>query len=271
MLLAIDIGNTHTVIGVYAGDSLRAMWRIATNRGAAADEIRIKLTSLFALENLSPDRVRASAVASVVPQLTKAWMKAVKDATGALSLVCNAETAGDLFKADYPNQREIGADRVADAVAARALYGAPVVVVDFGTATNIEVLNKDGVFIGGIIAPGVQTSANALFTFGAQLPDIALVAPPSAIGTSTIEAIQSGIMLGEADRVDGLVRRIEDQLGYKAKVIATGGLATVVARYSTTIQEVNQELTLEGLRLIAERAAAEAGLPAPDWPAPAAS
>ena len=250
MLLAIDIGNTHTVIGVYAGDSLRAMWRIATNRKAAADELRIVFSTLFSLEGLDLSQVRASAVASVVPQLTKA----IKDATGALSLVCNAETAAGLFDADYPNPREIGADRVADAVAARALYGAPVVVVDFGTATNIEVVDRDGRFRGGVIAPGVQTSANALFTHGAQLPDIALVAPPAVIGTNTVEAIQSGIMLGEADRVDGLVRRIFDQLGYSAKVIATGGLAPVVERYSSTIDEVNTELTLEGLRLIADRA-----------------
>ena len=255
MLLAIDIGNTHTVIGAYEGNNLAAMWRIATNRNSAADELRITLSSLFTLDGLSLATVRASAVASVVPQLTKAWLKAVKDATGALSLVCNAETAGDLFHSNYPNPREIGADRVADAVAARHLYGAPVVVVDFGTATNIEVLDREGVFRGGVIAPGVQTSAQALFTRGAQLPDIALVAPPAVIGTSTVEAIQSGIMLGEADRVDGLVRRIEDQLGYKVKVVATGGWATVVARYSTTIEEVNPELTLEGLRLIAERAA----------------
>ena len=246
MLLAIDIGNTHTVIGVYAGDSLRAMWRIATNRKAAADELRIVFSTLFSLEGLDLSQVRASAVASVVPQLTKAWMQAIKDATGALSLVCNAETAAGLFDADYPNPREIGADRVADAVAARALYGAPVVVVDFGTATNIEVVDRDGRFRGGVIAPGVQTSANALFTHGAQLPDIALVAPPAVIGTNTVEAIQSGIMLGEADRVDGLVRRIFDQLGYSAKVIATGGLAPVVERYSSTIDEVNTELTLEG-------------------------
>ena len=248
MLLAIDIGNTHTVIGVYAGDSLRAMWRIATNRKAAADELRIVFSTLFSLESLDLSQVRASAVASVVPQLTKAWMQAIKDATGARSLVCNAETAEGLFDADYPNPREIGADRVADAVAARAIYGAPVVVVDFGTATNIEVIDRD------VIAPGVQTSANALFTHGAQLPDIALVAPPAVIGTNTVEAIQSGIMLGEADRVDGLVRRIFDQLGYPAKVIATGGLAPVVERYSSTIDEVNTELTLEGLRLIADRA-----------------
>lgn len=241
MLLAIDIGNTHTVIGVYAGDSLRAMWRIATNRKAAADELRIVFSTLFSLEGLDLSQVRASAVASVVPQLTKAWMQAIKDATGARSLVCNAETAEGLFDADYPNPREIGADRVADAVAARALYGAPVVVVDFGTATNIEVIDRDGRFRGGVIAPGVQTSANALFTHGAQLPDIALVAPPAVIGTNTVEAIQSGIMLGEADRVDGLVRRIFDQLGYPAKVIATGGLAPVVERYSSTIDEVNTE------------------------------
>lgn len=154
MLLAIDIGNTHTVIGVYAGDSLRAMWRIATNRKAAADELRIVFSTLFSLESLDLSRVRASAVASVVPQLTKAWMQAIKDATGARSLVCNAETAEGLFDADYPNPREIGADRVADAVAARAIYGAPVVVVDFGTATNIEVIDRDGRFRGGVIAPG---------------------------------------------------------------------------------------------------------------------
>ena len=254
MLLAIDIGNTHTVIGVYAGDSLRAMWRIATNRKAAADELRIVFSTLFSLEGLDLSQVRASAVASVVPQLTKAWMQAIKDATGARSLVCNAETAEGLFDADYPNPREIGADRVADAVAARALYGAPVVVVDFGTATNIEVIDRDGSFRGGVIAPGVKTSAKARYTHGAQLPDIALVAPPAVIGTNTVEAIQSGIMLGEADRVDGLVRRIFDQLGYPAKVIATGGLAPVVERYSSTIDEVNTELTLEGLRLIADRA-----------------
>ena len=256
MLLAIDIGNTsYRVIGVYAGDSLRAMWRIATNRKAAADELRIVFSTSFSLEELDLRQVRASAVASVVPQLTRAWMRRrSRMPPCALSPACNAETAAGLFDADYPNPREIGADRVADAVAARALYGAPVVVVDFGTATNIEVIDREGRFRGGVIAPGVQTSANALFTHGAQLPDIALVAPPAVIGTNTVEAIQSGIMLGEADRVDGLVRRIFDQLGYSAKVIATGGLAAVVERYSSTIDEVNTELTLEGLRLIADRA-----------------
>ncbi len=144
---------------------------------------------------------------------------------------------------------------MADGVAARARYGAPVVVVDFGTATNIEVIDREGRFRGGVIAPGVQTSANALFSHGARLPVIDLVVPPAVIGTSTVEPIQSGIMYGEADRVDGLVRRIFAQLGYEAPVIATGGLAPVVAPHSATITEVNPELTLEGLRLIAEAAA----------------
>lgn len=255
MLLAIDIGNTHTVIGVYAGETLASMWRIATERNAAADELRITLSTLFSLEGLSFENVNAAALASVVPQLRRAWSQAIEDATGSTPILCSAETAGDLFDTDYPNPYEIGADRIADAVAARVIYGAPVVVVDFGTATNMEVIDAEGVFRGGIIAPGVHTSADALFSHGAQLPAIDLVNPPAVVGRSTMEAIQAGIMLGEADRVDGLVRRIFDQLGYKTKVVATGGLASLVAQNSTTIDAVNGELTLEGLRLIAERAA----------------
>ena len=231
------------------------MWRIATVRQAAADDLRVTLATLFSLESIPFAEVQVGAVASVVPSLTRAWVQAVEDVTGAVPLVCSATTAAGLFRADYPRPSEIGADRVADAVAARALYGAPVVVVDFGTATNIEVIDRDGCFRGGVIAPGVQTSAKALFSHGARLPVIDLVVPPAVIGTSTVEAIQSGIMLGEADRVDGLVRRIFAQLGYEAPVIATGGLAPVVAPYSAAITEVNSELTLEGLRLIAEQAA----------------
>lgn len=254
MLLAIDIGNTHTVIGVYAGESLEAMWRVATSRAATADELRVTLSSLFSLEGLSFGDVGASAIASVVPQLTAAWVRAAGAAAGVEPLVCSAASAGELFATDYPRPAEIGADRVADAVAARARYGAPVVVVDFGTATNIEVVDRDGLFRGGVIAPGVQTSADALISRGARLPAIDLSVPEQVIGTSTPAAIQSGIMYGEADRVDGLVRRIFDQLGYEAPVVATGGLAGVVAPHARTITAVDPELTLEGLRLIAERA-----------------
>ena len=255
MLLAVDIGNTQTVAGVYQGSDLACMWRLATNPASTADELRVTLLPLFEAAGLSLGDVDRAAVASVVPQLTDAWRRAIRDGAGVEALTCSAETAGGLFKASYPNPHEIGADRVADAVAARARYGEPVVVVDFGTATNIEVIDADGFFVGGIIAPGLQTSAQTLFARGAQLPAISLTAPDDPIGVSTVTAMQSGIVLGEVDRVDGLVRRIFDQLGYAGTVVATGGLAPLIAPHSQVITQVDGELTLEGLRLIAEAAA----------------
>ena len=180
----------------------------ATNKHHTSDELRIRLRQLLDCENIPVEGLRGVALASVVPQLTLAWSAAVHYLLGKEALVCTAETAGALFEADYPNPREIGADRVADAVAAKELYGAPVIVVDFGTATNIEVVDKDGRFVGGIIAPGVETSATALFSHATKLGAIDLVDPKTAIGHNTEQAMQSGIVYGEADRVDGLVRRI---------------------------------------------------------------
>ncbi len=252
MLLVVDIGNTHTVVGIYDGRKLLASWRIGTNRLNTSDELRSVLTPLMQASGIDSGDIHRAAIASVVPQLTSAWQKAVRDVNGIEMLCCNARSAAGLFTADYPHPHEIGADRVADAVAASALYGAPVVVVDFGTATNFEVINREGYFVGGVIAPGLQTSAAALTSHGALLPAIELTAPPQAIGTNTVEAIQSGVMLGEADRVDGLVRRIFRQLGYEATVVATGGLAEAMAPLCETIQVVNPDLTLEGLRLISE-------------------
>ncbi|MFQ8868402.1 MAG: type III pantothenate kinase, partial [Eggerthella lenta] len=164
MLLAIDVGNTQTVVGIYQDGSLQYRWRVATNKSHTSDELRVKLVPLLASEGLKLDDVRGVALASVVPALTMAWCAAAYRMIGKDALVCSAETAGALFEADYPNPHEIGADRVADAVAAKALYGAPVIVVDFGTATNMEVVDADGRFIGGVIAPGVETSASALFS-----------------------------------------------------------------------------------------------------------
>ena len=252
MLLAADIGNTQTVVGVYHGSELACMWRLATNPVITADEVRVMLLPLFESAGLAFSDVDRAVLASVVPQLTGAWCRAVADGAGVEALVCSAESAGELFEASYPRPQEIGADRVADAVGARARYGEPVVVVDFGTATNIEVIDAEGLFVGGIIAPGLQTSAQTLFARGAQLPAISLTAPEDPIGVSTVTAMQSGIVLGEVDRVDGLVRRIFGQLGYEAPVVATGGLAPLLAPHSQTITQVDGELTLEGLRLIAE-------------------
>ncbi len=251
MLLAIDVGNTQTVIGVYKGAELLHCWRVATNKLHTCDELRVKLLPLLNSENLGFGDLDGVALASVVPALTTAWCQATKQMLDARAVVCTAETAGELFDAgDYPNPREIGADRIADCVAARSLYGAPVVVVDFGTATNMEVVDRAGGFAGGVIAPGVETSSRALFSHATKLGAIDLVNPHVSIGRNTVQAMQVGIVYGEADRVDGLVERIFDQLGYRAPVVATGGLARRVAPISRTITEVNQQLTLEGLRLV---------------------
>ena len=240
MLLAIDVGNTQTVLGIYRGERLAHMWRVATNKAHTGDELRLKLCGLMQAEGLSRD------------MLTLCWQDASRAEFGREPYVCTASTAGSLFRTNYANPAEIGADRVADAVAAQALYGTPVVVVDFGTATNIEVVDENGMFAGGIIAPGLETGANALFSHASRLAAIDLVDPHTAIGGSTEQAIQAGIVYGEADRVDGLVRRIFAQLGYEAPVVATGGLAPRVAELSQTITATNPELTLEGLRLIHE-------------------
>lgn len=252
MLLAIDIGNTQTVIGVFDGAELRHMWRVATNKADTSDELRLKAKPLLDSEGIAVADVGGSIIASVVPSLSAAWKRALSGMLGCDPVVCSAETAADLFATSYDNPSEIGADRVADAVAARMLYGAPVIVVDFGTATNLEVVDAQGLFVGGIIAPGLETSAAALFSHATKLPSIELVDPGSAIGKNTVHAMQSGIVYGEADRVDGFVRRVFDELGYNAPVVATGGLATTMAPLCKTITHVNPELTLEGLRIIYE-------------------
>lgn len=252
MLLAIDVGNTQTVIGAFEGSELRHMWRIATSKSDTADELRLKAQPLLASEGVDLDEVDGSIVASVVPTLTVSWKQALEKMLGSMPAVCSAVTAGELFEAHYDNPTEIGADRVADAVAARALYGAPVIVVDFGTATNLEVIDGEGRFIGGIIAPGLETSAAALFSHATKLPAIDLVDPGTAIGKNTVHAMQAGIVYGEADRVDGFVRRVFEELGYEAQVVATGGLATTMAPLCKTVTAVNPELTLEGLRLVFE-------------------
>ena len=206
MLLVIDVGNTQTAIGVYEGESLDCMWRVATNRDHTADELRVKLLPLLQSENLQASDITGAALASVVPQLTGAWTRAVQDLAGVRAVVCSAKTAGSLFDADYPNPREIGSDRVADAVAARELFGSPVIVVDFGTATNIEVVDKQGRFLGGIIAPGVQTGAAALFSHATRLAAIDLIDPHHAIGRKVGKHPRGLGRLERDDHVGGAFR-----------------------------------------------------------------
>lgn len=250
MLLAVDVGNTQTVLGLYQGEDLLFMWRIATDKTNTSDELRLTLSGLLTDDGLEASDIKGLSLASVVPRLTTSWLEASRRMLDREAFEVDARSAGSLFRTSYLNPDEIGADRVADAVAAVSIYGAPVVVVDFGTATNMEVIDKDGVFVGGVIAPGLETSAAALFAHAARLGAIELIDPHTAIGSNTNEAVQAGVVYGEADRVDGLIRRIFEQLGYETPVVATGGLASSVAESSKMITEVNTELTLEGLRLI---------------------
>ena len=252
MLLAIDVGNTQTTLGLFDGADLLHMWRVKSDVTKTTDELRVSLHGLLQLANIGVPEIDGMALATVVPAARHMWMKAGRTMFGVKVLDVNVRTAGDLIDVTNYRRSVIGADRVADAVAARSFYGSPVIVVDFGTATNIEVIDKDGCFVGGVIAPGVMSSMNSLFTSTALLPQVELVDPKTAIGRNTARAMQVGIVYGEADRVDGLVRRIEAQLGYPAKVIATGGLASTMAKLTSTVTEINPELTLQGIRLIYE-------------------
>jgi type III pantothenate kinase len=265
MLLVVDIGNTQTVLGLYAdaqGDDgargqteeLALSSRIATRQSDTADELLVKLQGIFHMHRFDPGAICDVAIASVVPPLTEQWAKAAGSLAANPPLVVSHQTDTGLAL-HYSVPAEIGADRIADAVAAIHLYGAPVLVADFGTATNIEVIDKDGAFLGGIIAPGLATSAEALFSAAARLPKIDIEVPDKVIGTTTKTAVQSGLTFGEIDRIDGLVTRVFAELGYGAPVVATGGLSHRVVALSKTITHINDDLTLEGLRLIHQRRA----------------
>ena len=256
MLLVIDVGNTQTHLGVYKEEDLVCSWRLSTRTGETADELLTALRALLAGTHLKDTSesiaIENVAIASVVPPLSTEWVVAAQKLCGCEPLLLSHKTAVG-FACSYEAPEEIGADRIADAIAAIELYGAPVIVVDFGTATNIEVIDREGSFIGGIIAPGLVTSANALFAAAARLPRMDIDTPPEVIGISTKTAVQSGLTYGEIDRIDGLVRRVFAQLGYESPVVVTGGLSSRVLSLSTTITHVNDSLTLEGLRLAFER------------------
>jgi len=226
------------------------MWRIATRLDLTGDEMHVTLRGLFDTVGIHKGDIEGMALATVVPKLATLWKQVGYDMFGIDALCASPRTAGSLIDLSRYGTSDLGADRVADAVAARSLYGAPVVVVDFGTATNIEVIDKDGCFAGGIIAPGIETSTNALFDKAALLPAVELVDPKTAIGMNTVKAMQVGIVYGEVDRVDGLVRRVWDQLGYRTNVVATGGLGSSIGSLCSTITTVNSELTLQGLRIM---------------------
>ncbi|NTW28768.1 MAG: type III pantothenate kinase [Coriobacteriia bacterium] len=249
MLLAVDVGNTQTVLGLFIADELVSHWRISTNARLTGDELRVKVAGLFALDDRSIADVRHVVLASVVPSLTVAW----EDLAHTLR-ECELMVVGPGLKTGMPirydNPHEVGADRIVNGVAAFERLGGPVIVVDFGTATTIDVIDAEGAYLGGAIAPGVETSAEALFSKAARLSKVDLEAPSRVIGTNTRASVQAGLLLGEAAMVDGLVRRVWDELGAQAPVIATGGLALQMTPLCETIGEADLDLTLEGLLII---------------------
>lgn len=253
MILAVDIGNTQTVLGLL-GDSgdLEGRWRVSTDATLTADEIRAKVAALLELDGYTWSDASAVVVASVVPALTAAYEELAERACGCTPLVVGPGVKTGLPVA-YENPHEIGADRIVNAVAAIADHGAPVIVVDFGTATTLDVVDASGAYLGGAIAAGIETSAEALFRRAARLSAVDLEPPVRVIGRNTRESVQSGLLLGEAAMVDGLVRRTWMELGYECPVVATGGLAARMAPLCETIGSVDVDLTLKGLALVWRR------------------
>ena len=252
MLLVLDVGNTNTVIGLYEGDALVECWRIQTNSGRTSDEWGIQLRALLEHRGHRPDAVAAVIVSCVVPSALYSLESMAHRAFGV-----TAEVVGPGLKTGmrilYDNPREVGADRVVNAVAAYERYGGPTVVVDFGTATTLDCITADGAYLGGLIAPGFGISADALFRSASKLPRVEPRRPARVVGRNTIESIQAGLYYGYVDLVDGLVRRVQAELQTDARVVATGGLAALIAESSATIQNVDDDLTLYGLLLIHQR------------------
>jgi len=252
MLLVVDVGNTQTHFGTYRGDELLEHWRFATVRESTADQLGAALRNLLELRGYGFDDVQASIVSSTVPQLEPEWSAMASRYLGHETLVVGPGTKTGMA-IRYDNPREIGADRLVNAVAIRERFGGPAVCVDFGTATTFDVVSREGEYLGGALMTGIEISLEALSERGARLPKVDLAPPRSVIGKNTIDAIRSGVVFGYAGAVDAILRRIYDELGARPRVIATGGLAQLVAPFTEEIEDVDELLTLTGLRLLHER------------------
>jgi type III pantothenate kinase len=252
MLLAIDVGNTNIVYGLFEGERLIHKFRVESARGRTSDEYSVALRALLDMNGVAPSRVDAAVMACVVPSLTEPMMRLVKGAFGLEAIVVGPGIRTGMAIL-IENPREVGADRIADAVAGYDRAKGGVIVVDFGTSTNFVVVTPKGEYLGGVLAPGLQISADALFTRAAKLSRVEIAKPPKVVGRNTVHAMQSGIVYGYVGLVDGLVERILAELGYPCAVIATGGLASLIAPLSRTINEVDDELTLVGLRILYDR------------------
>jgi type III pantothenate kinase len=253
VLLAVNVGNTNTVLGVFQGAELKWHWRVSTDPERTADELAVVFGEFLEQQDLSFTRqITGVAICSVVPTATRALREMTERYFGFPPVVVEPGTrTGIPILSDNP--REVGADRIVNAVAAYERYGGPCVVIDFGTATTYDVISAKGEFLGGAIAPGVQVSNKALSASTARLPQVELHLPKSATGRNTIEAIQSGLLYGTAAEADGMIQRLRAEVGADATVVATGGLAPVVVPHCTEVDRYDEWLTLEGLRLVFEK------------------
>lgn len=252
MLLAIDVGNTNIMIGVFRGDKVSVCWRIATQRESTEDELGITIKDLLGHSHLELGDITAMVISSVVPPLMYSLERMAKKYFGLEPLVVGPgiKTGLNIL---YDNPREVGADRIVNAVAGFSLYGGPLIIVDFGTAITFCAISAQGDYLGGAIAPGIGISMEALFERAAKLPRVELLKPLRVIGKDTITSMQSGILYGFAGQVDGVVRRMARELPSRPLVVATGGFAALISRESEVIDRVNPLLTLEGLRIIFNR------------------
>nr|WP_277997017.1 type III pantothenate kinase [Moorella humiferrea] len=250
--MVIDVGNTNIVIGLYKEKKLQCHWRLASDRQKTADEYGLILRQLAHYQGLGLETIKAVAMASVVPTITQTLTMMLKE-----QFNCQLLVVGPGVKTGMPirfdNPREVGADRIVNGVAVYELYGGPAIVVDFGTATTFDAISAEGEYVGGAIAPGIGIATDALFARAAKLPRVELIRPPRVIGKNTVACMQAGIMYGFIGQVEGIVNRMKAELGGKALVVATGGLAGLIAHEAQCIDKVDPLLTLEGLRIVYER------------------
>ncbi len=251
MLLVIDIGNTNTVLGLYQADECLHHWRCASDKTKTEDEYAVLLRDMLQLAGLGLADVTAAALSSTVPPLVNVWRKLCRKYLGVDPLVVSSEIRTDL-EICLDNPRETGPDRIVNSVAGRAKYGNSLIIVDLGTATTFDCVSVEGKFLGGVIAPGLGSSADALFNSTARLPRVAFDVPCHALATNTVQALQSGLVYGFAGLLDGIVKRLKAEMGGEVKVIATGGLAGAIARAAESVDVVDSMLTLDGLKILYE-------------------
>lgn len=251
MLLAIDVGNTHVVLGLYENEYLRGSWRLVSDSRRTVDEYAMSVLELLKSGGFAPKQIHRVVIACVVPQLSRVFTKVAHKYLHIEPLIISHETKTGLT-IDLEEPERVGADRIVNAVAAAGLVGTPSLVIDLGTATTFDVVDEGAVYRGGVIAPGINLSAEALFSRAALLPSIELRSPDKVVGKNTQEAMLSGIVYGYTELVDGLIDRIKAEMGKDYLIVATGGLARIVAEHSRHVDIVMPELTLQGMKLIAD-------------------